>query len=136
MPTNKFLYRIQQKETSLCHFCNQEEETIEHLLYDCNVIFNFWLSLMENIKLYDDHFIISKNDVLLGFTSKGLFLNLLFIIAKNYIFRCKFKNIVPTIIGLKSRITWYKSLDFYVACKNGKINTHERFWAPFRTIFQ
>ena len=135
IPTNTFLYRIKQKETSLCTFCNEEEETIEHLFYDCNVTYNFWLSFLQKIKLFDEHFSISKTEILLGFITKSLFINLLIIIAKNYIFRCKLRNIAPSFIGLKFRIKQYQSNEFYIANKNNRAASYERFWSPLHTIF-
>ena len=32
--TNKFLYRIRKSDNQLCTFCSEEEETIEHLLWE------------------------------------------------------------------------------------------------------
>lgn len=84
LPTNSFLYKIKLKATNLCSLCGLEDETLEHLFYDCNVTKNFWLSFEQSIKKYDANFVISKEQVLLGFPENNLFINLIFIIAKNF----------------------------------------------------
>jgi hypothetical protein len=41
---------------------------------------------------------------LLGFKEESLTLNLLILVAKNYIYKCKLKEKIPNIIKLKYRI--------------------------------
>ena len=33
--TNTFLFKIKKKENNLCSYCNQEAESITHLLFHC-----------------------------------------------------------------------------------------------------
>lgn len=135
IPTNSLLYKIKIKDTQLCTFCHVDEETIEHLFYDCPVTNQFWLSFIQKVKLYYSHINFTKDKILLGFKSENLFINMIFIIAKNYIYRCKLKETTPNLTGLKCRIRNYQSWDFYIAKKNNRIPSFEKFWAPFQTIF-
>ena len=135
LPTNLFLYKIRQKDTSLCSFCNREEETLEHLFFNCKITYQFWLSFVEKIKLYDNDFTFRREDILLGFLSENCFINYLFVVAKNFIYRCKLNNSRPNILGLKSRLNEYQALDFYIANKNNTVGAHGRFWSPLQIIF-
>jgi len=44
--TNKFLYMCKIIESGNCSFCNNYEETIEHLFYECHYVLRFWLDIM------------------------------------------------------------------------------------------
>jgi hypothetical protein len=58
---------------------------------------------------------------LLGFKKESLTLNLLILIAKNYIYKCKLKEKIPNIIKLKYQIKNYYSLEQYIAIKNNNL---------------
>jgi hypothetical protein len=36
--TNKFLYKIKVKDNAFCTFCQEDEETIEHLFWNCETV--------------------------------------------------------------------------------------------------
>lgn len=115
IPTNSFLYKIKKKDSSSCTFCKLDDETIVHFFYDCPITYQFWSSLLQQIRLYSRDFAISKKQIFLGFYSESLFMNLLFIVAKNYIYKCKFKELTPNIFGFKNRIKQYQSYEYYIA---------------------
>ena len=43
--TNSFLFKIKKKDTNQCSYCNQEAETILHLLFYCGKVEQFWNDL-------------------------------------------------------------------------------------------
>ena len=43
--TNTFLYKIKKKDSNRCSYCNQEPETITHLLFHCKNVLDFWNTL-------------------------------------------------------------------------------------------
>ena len=63
-------------------------------------------------------------------------LNLLFFIAKKYIFNCKLNDIMPSMVGVQCKIEQYKSYEHQIAIKNGTLSKYERFWGPLNVIFQ
>jgi ribosomal protein S8 len=75
---------------------------------------------------------------LLGFKEESLTLNLLILIAKNYIYtcKCKLKEKNPNIIELKYRIKNYYSLEQYIAIKNNNLKGFEKYWIPVKHVFQ
>jgi hypothetical protein len=72
---------------------------------------------------------------LLGFKEESLTLNLLILIAKNYIYKCKLKEKIPNIIELKYRIKNYYSLEQYIAIKNNNLKGFEKYWTPVKHVF-
>ena len=71
----KFLHRV---------ICNVEDETIEHLFFDCP--YQLWRVFFECLKRYFNNIELNKKNVLLGYQTlqDNLLLNFLTIITKNY----------------------------------------------------
>ena len=135
IPTNQFLFKIHLKDTKYCSFCKAEEETIEHLFYDCSLSFNFWCLFRDCVKNIYVDFELDKKKILLGSNSYTLLLNLLTLIAKNYIYKCKLKEKLPNFTELKFVIKQYQRLEEYIAFKNSKQLAFERYWAPIQEMF-
>ena len=135
IPTNKFLFLINLKETKYCTFCKTEEETIEHLFYDCNKTYTFWQQFSNCVRLFFVDFELNKKNILLGSQEYSLFLNLLVVIAKKYIYSCKLSEKVPNIKELEMKIKYYYSLEKYVAIKNNKSIAFDKYWSPLQQIF-
>ena len=58
--TNMFLFKINVKDSPLCTFCQRNNETLEHLFWDCDYVSNVWsescnLCLKINFDLDYDH---------------------------------------------------------------------------------
>ena len=43
---NKLLYKIKLLDTSLCTFCGEDEESLEHLFLHCRFSKNFWMQIV------------------------------------------------------------------------------------------
>jgi hypothetical protein len=50
--SNTFLFKIHIKDTKLCSFCNVEDETVEHLFFNCPLIFPFLRAFYDCLKRY------------------------------------------------------------------------------------
>ena len=42
LPSNKFLYQIRYMDNPNCSFCGNEDETLEHLFFQCQHVFGLW----------------------------------------------------------------------------------------------
>ena len=135
IPTNTFLYKIHISDTRKCTFCTIYDETIEHLLYECVFVQTFWENFCHYLSPVFTNVCIDKKTVFLGSMEDTNLLNLLFIIAKQYIYKCKLNNVLPTLEGLKCKVKNYMLLDFYSAEKDNLKFKAERFWAPLRNFF-
>jgi hypothetical protein len=49
--TNSFLYKCGLKETELCTFCTETKESLVHIFWECNYVWNFWLSIGNFLKI-------------------------------------------------------------------------------------
>ena len=119
----------------MCSFYNVEDETVEHLFFNCPLIFPFLRAFYDCLKRYFHNIEFHKEQFLLGFKEESLTLNLLILIAKNYIYKCKLKEKIPNIIELKYRIKNYYSLKQYIAIKNNNLKCFEKYWTPLKHVF-
>ena len=89
--TKSFLLKIKKVDNDRCSFCNQESETIIHVLFLCNKVKEFWVALQNwlriqaNIELE----LTAKNILFLKPTKNGL-LNHILLLAKYFIYKTKF----------------------------------------------
>ena len=128
-------HKIKLKNTNLCTFCKIHDETIEHLFFDCPVTQIFLKSLSKQLKQYYKNLIFDKKEYFFGFESGDLLVNLISIIAKNYIFKCKLNEQRLNIVEFKHKIMWYRSLEQYISKKNNTILAFEKIWTPLQYIF-
>ena len=88
--TNTFLCKIKKKENNLCSYCNQEAESITHLLFHCETVAKFWKTLKiwlerkSNIKIR-----IVLKEIIFSSPAQAL-LSYIITIAKYYIYKSKF----------------------------------------------
>ena len=85
----------------------------------------FLKSLSKQLKQY------YKKEYFFALESVYLLVNLIFIIAKNYIFKCKLNELRLNIVEFKHKIMWYHSLDQYISKKNNTILAYEQMWTPY-----
>ena len=101
LPTNRLLFLKKIKESSICNFCNNDEQTLTHLFWDCPIVQSFWDSLKNSFvsKLPHVHdFNLSKELVIFG-TKENVFtdtpLDLFILLAKYHIYVCKMSDAMP-----------------------------------------
>ena len=135
IPTNKFLYKIHYVNSNLCTFCKNEVETVDHLFFDCSITKNFVNAFFDCLKNVYQDLDFKKADFFLGIPGGGVLLNLLLVIAKNFIFKCKLEEKLPQIVGLKNKIKNVYTLEHFVAKKNHREEFFLALWAPLEQIF-
>jgi hypothetical protein len=94
---NSFLYKTKLKDTHLCSFCKANDETIEHLFFDCPITYRLWQFISNRFKLYFVNFVLNKENIFLGCKDERLLLNLLIILTKNYFYKLNFKRVTKKI---------------------------------------
>lgn len=119
LATNKYLFKIGKAESPQCSFCHTYVESIEHLLFQCNVVYNFWLQIFTKWNAIHDIVELTEKCIILGQSSNHLqesfhkALNVVILLGKNYIWTCKQdgKNIVVTqfLRGLCRHISVYEN---------------------------
>ena len=96
---NSILGNWYKEQDKNCTRCNNEE-TIEHLFFECKTVLQFWLSFNSWWKdLHDCVITLGKLDIIFGIISNNQdemlnALNYCILFAKSYIYKCKLDSIV------------------------------------------
>ncbi len=104
--TNILLLKLGIKCSSLCSFCQSDIESITHIFWFCNHVQKLIgeiLSWLENNITLE----LNMTSFLLGNVKGSPLENLVYILAKRYIYTCKIKEQKPCIIEFK-RIVKYR----------------------------
>ena len=144
IPTKRFLYHCKISESPLCSFCNNEEETIIHMLWSCPLSQKFWsdLSTLINEKCQNAvNFVFDEMLVIFGLSRRictDSFMDFVLLFAKFYLYKNKIQNIAPNIkafiISLKYRYVIEKNRqtvngqqEFFKFCQN---------WLPYQALLE
>ena len=94
--TNKFLHKIGLVPLFLCTFCKRENESIEHLLIECDYSNKFWQDLINWFNTIDIKVeALSEIDKIFGLWKRHTdfhLLNHFLILAKQHIYSCRNKG--------------------------------------------
>ena len=99
LPVNTWLYKCGLTNTNTCSFCHIHIETIQHLMWECNLSKNIWLALCQHMNIP----FFTMKETLLG-KQTGSAIEHIKLITKNYIFRTKLDNNLPNFQFLKQII--------------------------------
>lgn len=117
LPTEKFLFNCKIKSSPLCKRCKEEEEDIVHLLWNCTESVRFWndftLWIKNGVPGRSD-FWMDPEYVILGtardtVSDSDKVLDLLIMLGKYYLYTCKIKDTLPSLIAYK-RIVRFRYL--------------------------
>ena len=137
--TNRSVSKFIIGQDSNCSFCGAHSETIMHLFWTCKFVQRFWndISFLINKKCAHAHnFKFTENLVLFGncniiYTDK--ICNLIILMAKFFIYRCKVQNKPLNIqIFIKEIFRRYQ-IEKNI---NENSNIFKNYWAPYLTLFK
>ena len=134
IPTNILLYKMRIKDTTLCSFCNADEETLLHLFYSCNIVQDFWKDFSELITRHTDVPLgLEKETIIFGkqYRKHNDCINLLLLLAKQFIFTQKIKNSSIDINSFMFSLKCYFDLERRIYAKNGKTLKFKDRWEMF-----
>ena len=141
IPTNKCLCTCKIIDDSSCTFCNEDEETISHLFWNCDKVQRFWSTFSETLcgrcRQYDS-LELTKELVLFG-TEKNVktdkVIDLFILFGKYYIFKCKIQKTAPTVAvfltSLRQRYVTEK-YSSYIRNRSAEFNQE---WSPYIDLF-
>ena len=139
LTTNRSVSKFMVGQDHLCTFCNHESETIVHLFWDCRKTNFFWTELAKLINsraIHAHNFRFTKWLVLFGTSDSiktDLVCDLIILIGKFYIYRCKVQNKDMSIaIFMKEVYNRYCiEKEIYNASPLFKSK-----WAPYENLFK
>ena len=131
LPTNEFLLKCKIVSSSLCEFCNMYNETLKHLFWECQHIRSFWTHFQTFLKSKSipeklDFAIVSFGDI--NKKEKDITKTFLIILAKYYIFKCKYENTLPDISSFIIFTRHHESVERIIATDFGKLDRHIEKW--------
>ena len=109
-------------DSPLCVFCKREVESLEHLLFFCEVTKMFWRAFctwLAECKIRIES--LNILDVLFGVYNKGedfKILNHLILSAKFYIYKCKLSGVNPSLQVFKVKVLLRRNFDVMFITKN------------------
>ncbi|XP_061918733.1 uncharacterized protein LOC133659905 [Entelurus aequoreus] len=114
-PVKTVMVRYKKDIDVTCTLCNMHPETVYHLFWTCESTRSLWQGIcrfiLDNIH---DKFVLCFKDVIFGFTlyeqkfEKEFYLcNLIILLAKFYIHKCKFLNTRPVFCAFKKELELY-----------------------------
>ena len=137
--TNRSVSKFMIGQDSNCSFCGAHSETIIHLFWTCKFVQRFWndISFLINKKCAHAHnFKFTENLVLFGncniiYTDK--ICNLIILIAKFFIYRCKVQN-KPLNIQIFTKELFRRYQIEKIINENS--NIFKNNWTPYLTLFK
>ena len=136
IPTQRFLFLRKIVSSAKCTFCDDAEETIEHLFWDCSVTQKFWQDFMNWLNNNFDNCVnlnLSKRLIILGCSPKVFtdpVVDLFLLVAKNHLFHSKIKMIKPNIELYVNTIKQRYSVEKQIAFSH---NAQEAFFTKWNT---
>ena len=122
-------------EYSNCTFCDNHEETIDHLLYECQHVLRFWLDIARMLPS-ELNFTLTKRNIIIGSTHMLNLLNHVCILGKRYIYvtRClkQHLNVTSFINKLKQVYLVEKTAAFL----NNKSTIFDLKWSPLKNLLE
>ena len=105
---------------NLCTFCKTEAENIGHLFWECNEVIQFY----ENVKEWCANKCKVNIPCFGGNNENEIWLNLLVILGKVYIYRCRKDNSKLDLYVFQEFLKHYISLEYFLAKKKNKMIRH------------
>jgi hypothetical protein len=137
LPTQRYLFLQKIVDSPTCNFCNQEEQTIPHMLHDCVVIQKFWTDLENMLKDKCQHCYnmgFSKELILFGVrlnTRTDKVMDLLLLLAKFYIYKCKLQDVYPNLQAFVAVLKNRFCIEKYLSVLNYTATKFEENWFPY-----
>ena len=144
IPTKRFLYLCKISDTPLCPFCNNQEETLIHMLWSCPLSQSFWSDLTTLIKNNCEHavnFVCNETLVIFGMTNRILtdtVIDLILLLAKFYLYKSKLLNVAPNVkVFMKSLKNRYSIEKYRHAIRGQKESTtFHKNWLPYQAFLE
>ena len=103
-PTQSYLHLINVVDSSICDFCTNEVETIEHLFFYCPRVYCLWEALQTILRTHGIRYNILNVDTALFGGNWDRMFNLILILLKYYIFITKLAKKIPSFNGFHNMV--------------------------------
>ena len=140
LPTQHYLYLTKITDSPICNLCQEDEQDISHLFFECNVSQMFWGQFESWLKENCQHchnIRILKQFVLFGtlenFKSDKVF-DFLILFGKHYIYKCKLNDDFPTLEHFKILLKKRFNMEQYIAVLNNSEPKFKTNWLLYKHL--
>ena len=133
---NDILVHWRKVDSNVCNFCKVEKQTIVHLMYRCPVVQQVWQTL--ELKLIQFPCDFNTRSVLFNLVINNKtshVINFIVLITKQYIFRCKCYDVIPSVNQLFSEIANIRRVELCNSWSSGSSTKVYNKWRPVKNIF-
>ena len=133
LATNETLFGWKLIDSDICSFCEEEIETLCHIFLECEVVKIFWCQLKSWInKKLNVNIPITNIEIIFGTNNMDLiFVDNLYILAKQYIYKSRCTKQFPTLRKYCYYIREYVTMEKCIAEQN---NSQSSFDAKWKTL--
>lgn len=139
--TNRQLYIWRKRTDDLCTFCQIDMEHTLHLFFECGEVQNIWNA----VKQYFQDKSGGQLDSLLRWTAESIMfntvhpktssvINLIILIAKQYIYKCRCLQVQLSSQMLKMEIESVYKIEEAIARKTGRLRLHCAKWETLQDV--
>ena len=140
LPSNTYLKKIGIKNDDKCGFCNHDVEDINHLFWHCEKVQTFWNDFIDWIHsncIHTQYLNLDLQLVLFGFrknnkTDKGF--DLLLLLAKFYIYKCKLKNVPLSLAHFKNEAKSRYKIEKCIAYTSCNFERFSKTWLLYNAL--
>ena len=130
--TNSSLFEIEILETALCYLCKTDKETLIHLFWECSVTKTFWARVhcfFVSIHLIPASHVLDIYECL-GFRGEkdDILVSHCLLLARYYIYCCKFKNISPSIREYAQQLKYNLEIEKQISIVTDSQNKFQQKW--------
>ena len=140
LPTARYLFLKNIVDSPVCCFCENEEETIQHLLWQCEIVTIFWNDLKHILTIKCAHLVdFSFHEDLVIFGCHEQFmtdqvLDLIILLGKFFIYKCRFVNVLPSITGFKVLLKSRFQIEELLSKRKNQHKTFMDNWLVYKTF--
>ena len=142
LTTNTFAYKLKLIDSEMCTFCNEKKESLEHLFWECNIVQNFWNNFINWLLKSCNHIHnleLSLEFVIFGCkdnTKTDNIFDLLLLLAKYFIYKCKVKNVQLNITHFKNEVKQRYMVEKHIHFSKNCLNKFFTKWSMYRSLFE
>ena len=133
LTTNKTAFKMKILHDPMCTFCNNDEETICHLFWECPIVQNLYSLFHELLREFNTDIDLDRKKIILGpYCSKYSAENVIILHLKFFIYRTKCTKQRLSITSWKYYMNQYKTM----FQKNRQFDIFQREWHSFIPLFE
>ena len=139
LTTNRSVSKFKPNQTDKCEFCQNDSETIQHLMWHCEITQYFWKKLEFFLKAQCEHLqnLYFNEELILFGTSEKMKIDqicsLIILTAKFFIYRCKVQKINPIIKLFKQELNKRYEMEKFNHSDSARFKDS---WRPYINLFR